>query len=84
MKNRVAVEGDSERAPRAGNIIQYLDPEGRWKRVTVTNRYSKRSGWVNVKDAEGNRSGVDLATGSWKFNVLAAEGVYEGCVVFIP
>ena len=27
---------------------------------------------------------MDLATGSWKYSVLAAEGIHESCIIFIP
>ena len=84
MKNRIPVEGEPERAPKAGDVIQYLDTEGEWRKVTVTNRYSKKSAWVNTQDEEGKRTGIDLATGSWKYNVLAAECVHESCITFIP
>ena len=35
MKNHIPVKGNPECAPKAGDIIQYLDAEGGWKRVTV-------------------------------------------------
>ena len=39
---------------------------------------------MNVKNLYGDKAGVDLATGSWKYSVLAAEGIQETCVTFIP
>ena len=43
MQNRIPVEGEPERAPKAGDVIQYLDTEGEWRKVTVTNRNQHRS-----------------------------------------
>ena len=84
MGNKVTVAGDPGRPPKAGDIIQYLNKDGGWEKVTVTSRYSRRSGYVNVKNSDGDKVGVDLATGSWKYNVLAAEGIQDTYVTFIP
>ena len=83
MKNKIPIEGEPDRPPKAGDTIQYLDKEGEWQKVTVINRYSKRSAWMNVENEEGQKAGVDLATGNWKYSVLAAEGIHDPCITFI-
>ena len=84
MRNKVTVEGEPGRAPKAGDIIQYLNKSGGWEKVTVTSRYFSKSGYVNVKNSDGDKFGVDLATGGWKYNVLASEGIQDTFVTFIP
>ena len=82
MNNRDFVEGDTGRPPGIDNVVQYLDPESKRKKVMVMSRCSKGLVFVNVKDGSG--SGIDRATGLWRFNVLAMEGIYGSCVVFMP
>ena len=84
MRNKVMVEGEPGRAPKAGDTIQYLNKDVGWEKVTVSSRYFRRSGYVNVENSDGDKFGVDLATGSWKYDVLAAEGIQDTFVTFIP
>ena len=84
MGNKVTGEGDPGRPPKAGDVIQYLNKDGGWEKVTVTSRYSRKSGYVNVKNTDGDKAGVDLATGSWRYSVLAAEGIQDTYVTFLP
>ena len=50
MGNKVTGVGDPGRPPKAGDVIQYLNKDGGWEKVTVTSRYSRKSGYVNVKE----------------------------------
>ena len=84
MGNKVTGVGDPGRPPKAGDVIQYLNKDGGWEKVTVTSRYSRKSGYVNVKNTDGDKAGVDLATGSWRYSVLAAEGIQDTYVTFLP
>ena len=39
---------------------------------------------MNIKNLNGDKAGVDLATGSRKYSVLAADGIQDLCITFIP
>ena len=39
---------------------------------------------MNIEDAEGNQSGIDLATWLWQYSILAVEGIHNSCIIFIP
>ena len=37
-----------------------------------------------MKNTDGDKAGVDLATGSWRYSVLSAEGIQDTYVTFLP
>ena len=49
MDNKVIVEGEPQRQPKQGDTIQYLNNKGGWEKVKITNRVSRKSGYVNVQ-----------------------------------
>ena len=59
MGNKVTGVGDPGRPPKAGDVIQYLNKDGGWEKVTITSRISRKSGYVNVKNIDGDKAGVD-------------------------
>lgn len=64
MEHKVIVEGEPQRQPKQGDTIQYLNNKGGWEKVKITNRVSRKSGYVNVQKEEGDQRGFDLPTGS--------------------
>ena len=44
MRNKVTVEGEPERPPKAGDTIQYLNKDGGWEKVKMAASY----GWEAV------------------------------------
>ena len=69
---------------KVGDTILYLQRDDTWKEAKITSKYAKRSAWMNITDDSGNKKGIDLATGSQKYNVLIAKSIYKGLVMFIP
>ena len=84
MKNMVESVGAPNRIPKAGDNIQYLKDDGTWCSAQITSKYSKSSGWMNVKEDDGHKRSVDLSSGAWKYDVIIAEIVHETFVTFIP
>ena len=64
MEHKVIVEGKPQRQPKQGDTIQYLNNKGGWEKMKITNRVSRKSGYVNVQKEEGDQRGFDLPTGS--------------------
>ena len=53
MNNIVIDEGEPERQPKRGDIIQYLNKDGGWQKVKITYSVSRKSGYVNIQNNEG-------------------------------
>ena len=64
MEHKVIVKREPQRQPKQGDTIQYLNNKGGWEKVKITNRVSRKSGYVNVQKEEGYQRGFDLPTGS--------------------
>ena len=60
-----------------------MNKDGGWEKVMVTSRYSRKFGYVKVKNLDSDKAGVDLATESWKYSVLGAEGNPDTYVMFV-
>ena len=52
-----------------------MNKDGGWEKVKITSRFSRKSGYINMQTEEGDKAGVDLTAGSWKYSILAAKGI---------